>query len=87
MKRHLFRATVESLLIYGSVRWNLTKALAKRINGNYTRMVRAVLNRYWKDHPNNKYIYVNIPDIYKTSQIAFFWALLEFQIGTGIQMS
>ena len=28
----------------------------------YTRM-RAILNRSWKDHPNNKDIYGNIPDI------------------------
>ena len=26
-------------------------------------MLRAILNRYWKDHPNNKDIYGNIPDI------------------------
>ena len=26
-------------------------------------MLRAILNRSWKDHPNNKDIYGNIPDI------------------------
>ena len=36
----------------------------KRLNGNYTRMLRAILNRYWKDHPNNTNIYGNIPDIF-----------------------
>ena len=63
MKRNFFRATVEYVLIYGYVSWILTKALDKRLNGNYTRMLRAILNRSWKDHPNNKEIYGNIPDI------------------------
>ena len=63
MKRNFFRATVEFVLTYGSFSWTLTKALDKRLNGNYTRMMSDILNRYWKDHPNNKDIYVNIPDI------------------------
>ena len=41
----------------------LTKALDKILNGNYTRMLSTILNRSWKDHPNNKEIYGNIPDI------------------------
>ena len=54
------------MLIYGYniyVNWNLIQALEKRINGNYTRMLRAILNRSCKDYPNNKDIYGNIPDI------------------------
>ena len=45
IKRNFFRATVESVLVYGSVSWTLTKALEKRLSGNYTRMLRAILNR------------------------------------------
>ena len=56
MKRHFFRAIVESVLIYGSVSWTLTKSLEKRLNGKYTRMLRAILNRSWKDQSNNKEI-------------------------------
>ena len=63
MKRNFFRATVESVLIYGSVSWTLTNSLEKRLNGNYTRMLRSILNRSWKYHPNNKEIYGNIPGI------------------------
>ena len=63
MKINLFRATVESVLIYGSISWSLTKSLEKRLNGNYTRMLRAILNRYWKYHPNNKDMHGNIADI------------------------
>ena len=63
IKRNFFRATAESVLVYGSVSWTPTKALEKRLSGNYTRMLRAILNRSWKDHPSNKEIYANIPDI------------------------
>ena len=63
IKSNFFRATVESVLVYGSVSWTLTKALEKRLSGNYTRMLRAILNRSWKDHPTDKEIYANIPDI------------------------
>ena len=54
MKINFFRATVESVLIYGYVSWTLTKAIKKRLNGNYTIMLRAILNRSLKDHPHKK---------------------------------
>ena len=63
MIRKFFRATVESVLIYGSVIWTLTKSLENILNGNYTQMLSAILNIYWKDHPNNKEIYGNISNI------------------------
>ena len=44
LKRNLFRATVESVLVYGSTTWTMTKAMEKRLDGNYTRMLRAALN-------------------------------------------
>ena len=63
IKRNFFRATVESVLVYGSVSWTLTKSLEKRLSGNYTRMLRAILDRSWKDHTTNTEIYANMPDI------------------------
>ena len=80
IKRNFFRATVESVLVYGSVSWTLTKALEKRLSGNYTRMLRAILNRYWKDHPISKEIYAIISDIctlIRQQRLRFFWTLLE----------
>ena len=62
MKINFFRATVESVL-FCYVSWTLIKSLEKRLNANYTRMLRAILNISWKDHLNNKDIYGNIPDI------------------------
>ncbi|CAM1311015.1 Uncharacterised protein r2_g2141 [Pycnogonum litorale] len=68
LKRNIFRATVESVLVYGSVSWTLTTQMEKKINGAYTRMLRSALNRSWKDHPTNKELYSNIPPISKSIQ-------------------
>jgi len=46
IKREFFRAIVESVLTYGSNTWTLTKRLETKLNGTYTRMLRAVLNIY-----------------------------------------
>ena len=45
MKRSFFQAAVVSILLYGCTTWTLTKQLEKKLDGNYTRMLRAVLNK------------------------------------------
>ena len=45
MKRSFFQAAVMSILLYGCTTWTLTKRLEKKLDGNYTRMLRAILNR------------------------------------------
>ena len=44
MKRSFFQAAVVSILLYGCTTWTLTKRLEKKLDENYTRMLRAVLN-------------------------------------------
>ena len=44
MKRSFFQAAVVSILLYGCTTWKLTKLVEKKLDGNYTRMLRAVLN-------------------------------------------
>ena len=61
LKRNFFRATVESVLLYGSSSWTLTKHLKARLDGAYTRMLRAVLNISWKEHPTKSRLYGNLP--------------------------
>ena len=51
MKRSFFQAAVVSILLYGCTTWTLTKRLKKKLNGNYTRMLRAILNKSWRQHP------------------------------------
>ena len=51
MKRSFFQAAVMSILLYGCTTWTLTKRLEKRLDGNYTIMLRAILNKFWRQHP------------------------------------
>ncbi len=45
MKRSFFQAAVTSILLYGCTTWTLTKRLEKKLDGNYTRILRAILNK------------------------------------------
>ena len=61
MKRSFFQAAVVSILLYGCTTWMLTKRLEKKLDGNYTRMLRAVLNRSWRQHPTRHQLYGHLP--------------------------
>ena len=56
-KIRLFRATVDSVLFYGSETWTVTTKLEKSVNGCYTRMLRTALNVQWQQHMNNQELY------------------------------
>ena len=45
MKRSFFQTAVVSILLYGCTTWTLTKRLVKKLDGNYTRILRAELNK------------------------------------------
>ena len=51
MKRSFFQEAVVSILLHGCTTWTLTKRLEKKLDGNYTRMLRAILNKSWRQHP------------------------------------
>ena len=38
-------------------------------HGNYTRMLRAILNKSWRQHPTRHQLYVHLPPITKTIQV------------------
>ena len=44
----------QSVLIYGSETWTLTKSLEKIIDGTYTRLLRTVFNLSWSDLLTNR---------------------------------
>ena len=69
MKRSFFRAAVASILLYGYTTWTLTKRLEKRLDGNYTRMLRAILDKSWRQHPTRHQLYGHLPPITKTIQV------------------
>ena len=69
MKRSFFPAAVALILLYGCTTWTLTKRLKKKLDGNYTRMLRAILNKSWRQHPTRHQLYDHLPPITKTIQV------------------
>ena len=69
MKRSFFQAAVVSTLLYGCTTWMLTKRLDKKLDGNYTRMLRAILNKSWRQHPTRHQLYGHLLPIMKTIQV------------------
>ena len=69
MKRSFFQAVVTLILLYGCTTWTLTKRLEKKLDGNYTRMLRAILNKSWQQHPTRHQLYGHLPPIMKTIQV------------------
>ena len=61
MKRSFFQETVVSILLYGCTTWTL--------DGNYTRMLQAILNKSWRQHPTKQQLYEHLPPITKTIQV------------------
>ena len=69
MKRSFFQAAIVSILLYGCTIWTLTKWLKKKLDGNYKRMLRVILNRPWRQHPTRHQLYGHQPPITKTIQV------------------
>ena len=69
MKRSFFQAAVISILLYGCTTWMLTKQLEKKQDGNYTRMLQAILNKSWRQHPTKHQLYGYLPPVMKTIQV------------------
>ena len=68
MKRSFFQTAVVSILLYGCITWMLTKRLEKKLDGNYTRMLRAILNKSRRQHHTRHQLYCHLPPITKTIQ-------------------
>ena len=69
MKRSFFQAVIVLILLYGCTTWMLTKWLEKKLDCNYTRMLRAISNKSWRQHPTKHQLYGHLPTITKTIQV------------------
>ena len=69
IKRSFFQAAIVLILLYGCFTWTLTKRMAKKLDGNYARMLRAILNRSWRQHPTKQQLYGHLPRITKNIQV------------------
>ena len=61
MKRSIFQAAVVSILLYGCTTRTLTKRLEKKLDGNYTR----ILKKSWRQHATRHQLYGHLPPITK----------------------
>ena len=68
-KRSFLQAAVVSILLYGYTTWTLTKRLEKKLDDNYSTMLRAILNKSWQQHPTRHQLYGHLPPIMKTIQV------------------
>ena len=65
IKVRLFLATIESVILYGSNTWTLTKKLEQQLDGTCTRMLRKALNVSWRQHMTNEELYKNLQNVSK----------------------
>ena len=68
MKCSFFQAAVVSILLYGCTTWTRTKRLEK-LDRNYSRMLRVILNKSWRQHPTKHQLYGHLPSITKTIKV------------------
>ena len=66
MKSSFFQTAFISILLYGCTTWTLNKLLEKKLDGNYTRILRAILNKFWRQQPTRLQLYGHLPPITKT---------------------
>ena len=59
-----------SLLLYGCTTWTLTKRMEINLD---TRMLRAVLNKSWRQHPTKQQLYGHLPPNTETIQVRRSW--------------
>ena len=91
MKRCFFQAAVVSILLYGCTTWTLIKRMEKKLDGNYTRMLRAILNTSWRQYPTKQQLYDHLPSITKTIKVrrtrhaAYCWRSREELIRDVLQ--
>ena len=69
MKQSFFQAAVVSILLYGCTKWMLSKCIEKKLDGNYTKMLQAIFNKSWRQHPTKHQLYGHLPPIMKTIKV------------------
>ena len=80
IKRGFFQAATMYVLLYGSTTCTLTKLLEKKLDGNYTMILRALLDTSRKQHSTKQQLHGHLPYISKTIQgLVWFLCLMAYQ--------
>ena len=68
IKRDFFQAVAEFTLFYECTLWTLSKLLEEKLNGNNTKILRAVLNKFWKQHFTKQKL---------SDHLSFIWQIIH----------
>ena len=60
----------QKMLVDSALLNTLTKWIEKKFDSNYTRMLRAILNKSWRQHPTKQQLSSHQPPITKTIKIS-----------------
>ena len=69
IKHNFFQAEVMSILLHRYITWILTKRMEKKLDGNFERMLRAILDKSWKQHPKKQQLYSHPLSFLKQSKL------------------
>ena len=69
IKRIFFQTKLVPILRYGSTTRTQTKRIKKKLDGNYTRIMWAILNKTWTQHLTKQLQYGHLPPITKSIQV------------------
>ena len=69
IKHNFFQAAVVSILLFGCTTWTLTKRMGKKLDGNYTRRLQAILNKSRRQHTTKQQLYGHLSPITKTIKV------------------
>ena len=58
-----------SILLYGCTAWTLTKRMEEKLDANNTIILRAILNKSWRQHPTKQQLRGHLPPITKIIQV------------------
>ena len=89
IKHSFFQAAVVSIQLYGCTTWTLAKRMKKKLDGNSTRMLRAILNKSWRQHPKKHQLYGHLPTktikVRRTRHAGHCWRSRDELIGDFLE--
>ena len=63
IKCSFFQTAIVSIQVYGCTTWTLTKRMEKKLDANYTRVLRAILNKTWRQQFTKKQLHGHLKPI------------------------
>ena len=68
-KRSFVKEAIVPILHYRCTTWKLTKRMEKKVDGNYTRILRAILNKSCRQHHTKQQLHGHLPPIKKSIKV------------------